>query len=141
VDCVFCGIATGAVPAHVVYEDDDAMAFLDIHPATIGHTLVIPRRHATDIWSLAPDDAAAVARAALVVADQLRAALDLSGLSLVQANGRAAGQTVFHFHLHLVPRKDGDGLLRPWRPIEPDTALLEDVARRIRRGSSNTDAT
>jgi histidine triad (HIT) family protein len=135
VDGVFCDIVAGSSPAYVLYQDDRAMAFLDIHPATLGHTLVIARHHASDIWSLTPEDAAGVAHAALVVATSMREALNLSGLNLVHASGALAGQSVFHFHfhLHLVPRREGDGLLRPWSPTNPDASTLEEVARRIRR--------
>ena len=132
VSCVFCAIVSGESPAHVVYEDDVVIAFLDRHPATVGHTLVVPRRHAADIWSLDVDDAAAVMRAAVEVSRRLRATLGLSGLSLAQSNGVAAGQDVFHFHLHLVPRESGDGLAPPWEETHPDAATLDDVAALIR---------
>jgi histidine triad (HIT) family protein len=115
-DCIFCGIAAGTMPAERVYEDERTVAFLDIFPAADGHVLVIPRAHADDIHSLAPADVAAVAQTAQIMAGRVSGALGADGVSIVQANGRAAGQTVFHYHVHVIPRFDGDGILRPWTP-------------------------
>jgi histidine triad (HIT) family protein len=102
-DCIFCGIAAGTMPAERVYEDERTIAFLDIFPAD-------------DIHSLAPADLSAVAQTAQAMAGRVSGALGADGISIVQANGAAAGQTVFHYHVHVIPRFDGDGVLRPWTP-------------------------
>ena len=115
-ECIFCGIAAGTMPAERVYEDERTVAFLDIFPACDGHVLVIPRAHADNIHSLDPADLAAVAQTAQVMAGRVTGALATDGVTIIQANGRAAGQTVFHYHVHVIPRFDGDGILKPWTP-------------------------
>jgi len=134
VDCIFCSIVAGAAPAWRVYEDGETIAFLDIRPTTAGHTLVVPRRHAADIWSLSEDEAAAVMRSVHRVAAQLRERLRPRGLNITQSNGAAAWQEVFHYHVHLVPRYGGDGLAPPWRPTRPTPEALAEVQRRITGG-------
>src|SRR6187551_3290455 len=99
-DCIFCKIVAGALPAWQVYEDESAIAFLDKGHVTRGHTLIVPRRHAADLWALSEDEAAAVMRAVHRVARLLRERLDLRGLNVTQANGSAAWQEVFHYHVH-----------------------------------------
>ena len=131
-DCVFCAIVEGRAPAEVVYEDEATMAFMDINPATSGHLLVIPRQHIRDIFEIDEDRAAAVMRSAVRVARALSAAVQPDGLNLVQASGRAAFQSVFHFHLHVIPRWWDDGLRQPWRPIPGDAAAIQATALRIR---------
>jgi histidine triad (HIT) family protein len=103
-DCIFCAIAASDAPAHRVVEDDETVAFLDINPVTRGHTLVVPRAHAEGVWDLASDDAAAVMRTGWQVALMIGNTLRPEGLNLFQATGAIAGQTVFHFHLHVLPR-------------------------------------
>jgi histidine triad (HIT) family protein len=115
-DCIFCGIAAGTMPAERVHEDERTVAFLDIFPACDGHVLVIPRAHADDIHSLDPADVAAVAQTAQIMAGRVSGALGTDGVSIVQSNGAAAGQTVFHYHVHVIPRFAGDGVLQPWTP-------------------------
>jgi histidine triad (HIT) family protein len=130
---VFCSIVSGELAAYRVYEDEMVIAFLDRSPATIGHTLVIPRRHVSDIWSIDRETAAAVMRAAVTVSDNVRRAFDLSGLNLVQSNGALAGQSVFHFHVHVIPRRVNDGLTPMWHGTPVDESELENVANQIRR--------
>jgi histidine triad (HIT) family protein len=115
-NCIFCGIAAGTMPAERVFEDERTVAFLDILPAADGHVLVIPRAHADNIHSLDPADVAAVAQTAQTMAGRVSGALGSDGITIVQANGAAAGQTVFHYHVHVIPRFEGDGVLRPWTP-------------------------
>ncbi|MFB3739476.1 MAG: HIT family protein [Candidatus Velamenicoccus archaeovorus] len=103
-DCIFCQIASGARSAEVVFEDDLTMAFMDVAPYTDGHTLVIPKRHAADIFELAQPDADAVWHTTLRLAHAIRAALSPGGLTIRQANGRVADQHVMHLHVHLIPR-------------------------------------
>lgn len=132
-DCIFCAIVAGQATGWRVYEDDDSVAFLDVNPATPGHTLVVPRRHAVDLLALTEGEAQAVMRAAHRVAHLLEARLAPAGLNLVQATGAAAWQTVFHMHLHVVPRYDGDGLSAPWQPAAADPATLTELRDRILR--------
>jgi histidine triad (HIT) family protein len=113
-NCVFCAIVDGRQAAAVVYEDDHTLAFLDITAVMDGHTLVIPKRHAVDIWDISPEDAAAVMRTAHRMARRIKEVLDPDGLTLFQANQAAGWQDVFHLHVHLVPRLTGDHLCRPW---------------------------
>ncbi|CAM2872792.1 HIT family protein [Skermania piniformis] len=107
--CIFCGIVRGQAPATIVYEDDELLAFLDIRPITRGHTLVIPKRHATDLAELPPDTGAAMLRAGQLLAAAMRGSdLRSDGTNLVLNDGRAAFQTVGHVHLHVIPRRTGD---------------------------------
>jgi histidine triad (HIT) family protein len=131
---VFCGIAAGTEPAYHVMQSDLAIAFLDINPAADGHTLVIPRRHAADIWELEGEDADEVWRLTIRVAHRLHEVLEPDGLTLFQANGGAGWQHVFHFHTHLVPRWRGDRLTRPWSTVPGDQRHLEDLGARLRIG-------
>lgn len=132
VPCVFCQIVAGRGPAHVVREDPDTVAFLDIAPATDGHTLVVPREHATDLLSASPEQAGAVMRAAREVARTLVDRLGAPGITIFQANRSAGWQDVFHLHVHVVPRHPGDGLTRPWHPRRAGPAQLAAVAERLR---------
>jgi histidine triad (HIT) family protein len=131
-ECIFCAIVSGTLPSHRVYDDEAVIAFLDRSPATTGHTLVVPRRHAPDIWSIDGESASAVMRAVLTVSKSLRRAFDLSGLNVLQANGALAGQSVFHFHVHLIPRRVSDGFTPSWHGSHAEESELESVAHRIR---------
>jgi histidine triad (HIT) family protein len=132
VGCVFCAIAAGESSSYEVAESDRALAFLDINPAAEGHTLVIPRAHADDIWDLDPEDGRSVWSLAQEVAEVLQERLRPDGLTLFQANGKFGWQHVFHFHLHVVPRWAGDALHKPWEMAEGDPAQLTDVLARLR---------
>ena len=131
-NCIFCKIVAKAIPASVVYEDGDALAFMDLGQVNPGHVLVAAKVHAENLYALQDPQAAAVFRAAARVARAIRAAFSPEGLSVYQANGKPAGQTVFHFHIHLVPRHEGDGLALAWPVKNPARELLEDYARRIK---------
>lgn len=138
--CIFCRIAAGQAPASVVYRDEHTMAFMDIAPAARGHVLVIPLRHAPTIWDLDEQEAGRLFGVAVRLAGWIRKALNPAGLNLLQSNGEAAGQVVFHFHLHLIPRYGGEEGLR-FRLRAPDSPLpsreeLEAVAEQIRRAAS-----
>ncbi|MER3400710.1 MAG: HIT family protein [Thermoflexus sp.] len=130
---MFCEIVARRQPAEVVYEDERTMAFMDIHPANPGHTLVIPKRHAATIFEIDEEDAAAVMRTAVRVARAIRRALAPEGLNLVQSNGRAAGQEIFHLHVHVIPRWVGDGLRLARPPVVRRDRPLAEVAAEIRR--------
>ncbi|TDB88503.1 HIT family protein [Actinomadura sp. KC216] len=113
-ECTFCGIVAGRLPSHRVLEDEHTVAFLDIAPASPGHTLVVPREHAADVWTISEAAHAHVARMVHRVAALVKAALVPDGLNIVHSTGRAAWQEVFHFHTHVVPRLDGDDLRPMW---------------------------
>lgn len=131
-DCIFCRIAAGELPAHRIYEDERVLAFLDIQPGTPGHTLVIPRAHASDFFELADDDRDAVFAAARRVAEALRLETGAEGLNLHQSNGSAAGQVIFHFHLHLLPRWRDDALRSPWTPGSSESEALARLAKGLK---------
>jgi histidine triad (HIT) family protein len=128
-DCIFCGIAAGTMPAERVHSDERTVAFLDIFPACDGHVLVIPRAHADDIHSADPADVAAVARTAQLMAGRVSGALGSDGVTIMQANGAAAGQTVFHYHVHVIPRYDGDPLVLPWQPAPGDLDEIRSISQ------------
>jgi histidine triad (HIT) family protein len=124
-DCLFCKIVAGEIPATIVAQDERTVAFMDINPATRGHALVIPRAHARDVHAIDPEDLKAVAAAAQRLAGRAVAQLGADGVNLLQSNGAAAWQTVFHFHLHVIPRYAGDPLRLPWVPAPGD---MDDIA-------------
>jgi histidine triad (HIT) family protein len=119
-DCIFCQIVAGDIPASIIDEDERTIAFMDIAPATRGHALVIPRAHCDDLRSVAADDLSAVAQTAQRVAGRAIERLGADGVNLLNSCGAAAWQTVFHFHVHVIPRYDGDPLRLPWVPSEGD---------------------
>jgi len=123
-DCVFCRIVAGDGPAYVVAQDDATIAFLDRSQVTEGHTLVVPRRHSIDIWEIAEPDLLAVMAMTKRVASLLDDRLRPDGLNLMQSNRAAGWQDVFHFHVHVVPRWSGDGLVPPWRSWDPSEERL-----------------
>jgi len=131
-DCVFCKIVAGQIPATVVHEDDLTLAFMDIGQVNPGHVLVALKPHAENLFALDDAQAAAVFRTAARVARGIRAAFEPPGLSVHQANGKPAGQTVFHFHIHLVPRHEGDGMNLTWPVKNPPREKLEEYAAKIR---------
>jgi histidine triad (HIT) family protein len=131
-DCIFCGIAAGTLPAERVYEDEHTVAFLDIAPACDGHILVISRAHSDDIHSADPANLAAVAATVQQMAARVSGALAAEGVSVVQSNGRAAGQTVFHYHVHVLPRFPGDGVLMPWKMARASPEALARIGALLR---------
>lgn len=131
-DCVFCKLVARQIPASIVYEDEAALAFMDLGHVNPGHVLVACKAHAENVYELDDAQAGAVFRAMARVARAVRAAFDPPGLSIYQANGKPAGQTVFHFHLHVLPRHDGDGMQLVWPVKNPPREQLEEYAERIR---------
>ena len=131
-ECVFCRIVAKQIPASVVYEDEHALAFMDIGQVNPGHVLVAAKAHAENIYALSDEQAGGVFRAAARVARAIRAAFNPEGLSVYQANGKPAGQTVFHFHVHLVPRRTDDGMNLTWPVKNPPREDLEKNASVIR---------
>jgi histidine triad (HIT) family protein len=131
-DCIFCRIVARQIPATVVYEDEHTLAFMDLGQVNPGHVLVAVKKHAENLYALDDAQAGAVLRAAAQVARAIRDAFTPQGLSVYQANGKAAGQTVFHYHVHLVPRHEGDGMALSWPVKNPPREQLEAHAAKIR---------
>jgi histidine triad (HIT) family protein len=140
--CVFCSIVSGDEPAEFVFQDESIVAIMDLHPATEGHVLVIPRRHARDLWEVTSDDAERTMAASLKVASKIRRALAPDGINLFLASGPAAWQTVFHFHLHVIPRYEGDSLVPPWPFDQPqaERSVLRALSERIRSAGNPPSA-
>lgn len=132
-DCLFCKILAGEIPATIVGEDERTVAIMDINPATRGHVLVIPRRHAADLLEIEIEDLAACAAAAQGLAQLMTERLDADGVNLVNSCGRDAWQTVFHFHLHVIPRYAGDPLRLPWTPEPGDRDAIAAAAAALTR--------
>ncbi len=130
-DCIFCKIVARELPALIVDEDDHTIAFMDIAPATRGHALVIPRAHATDLLSVSGEDLGAVALAAQRLAGRAKQQLDADGVNLLNSCGRAAWQTVFHFHVHVIPRYNDDPLRLPWLPVKGDRGEIAAAAQEL----------
>ena len=128
-DCIFCKIANGEIPSRTLYEDEAFRAILDLNPATRGHALIIPKDHASDLHELPEESAGAVMVLAKRLAALMNERLHCDGLNLVQNNGQAAGQTVAHFHLHLIPRYVNDGQTLGWVPGEATPEDLDEVKR------------
>jgi histidine triad (HIT) family protein len=138
-DCLFCGIVAGEVPAEVVDSDEHTLAFMDINPATPGHALVVPREHAADLMDVSDEDAARTMVAARRLAGRMEKALEPDGFNILNACRSAAWQTVFHYHLHVIPRYDDDPLKLPWIPRGAEPAEIAAVAERI-RGADSAEA-
>ncbi len=131
-NCVFCKIVAKQIPASVVYEDEGTLAFMDLGQVNPGHVLVTAKAHAENVYDLDDAQAAVVFRTVAKVARAVRDAFSPQGLSIYQANGTAAGQTVFHFHMHLVPRHENDGMNLTWPVKNPPREALETNAAKIR---------
>jgi len=132
-DCIFCKIVANEIPSIRVTEDENTIAFMDINPAADGHVLVIPRQHAANIFEISREDLSATAITAGKVANAVQSAFEPDGVSIIQANGKGAAQSVFHFHFHIIPRWIGDGLKVNWGPEPGDMSRIEQSAKRIRR--------
>ena len=137
-DNIFAKVIRGEVPAHKVYEDDLTLAFMDIMPQTTGHTLVIPKAEATDIFDITDAMLSATIATTKKVAWAVQAAFDPAGMMIGQLNGTVAGQTVFHLHFHIIPRYEAGGFQFHGRPAEDD-AILEKHAATIRRQLESDD--
>ena len=128
-DCLFCKIVAGELPATRVHEDERTIAFMDINPATRGHLLVIPREHSRDLCEIGAEDLAACAATAQKLAGDARERLGADAVNVLNCAGAAAWQTVFHFHLHVVPRYEGDPLRLPWSPTPGDRDEIAAAAK------------
>jgi histidine triad (HIT) family protein len=131
-DCLFCGIVAGSIPSQTIDSDDRTVAFMDINPATPGHALVVPRVHSADLLEISSEDLTATALAAQRLARRMKDVLKADGINLINACGTAAWQTVFHFHIHVVPRYEDDPLKLPWVPAPGDSDEIAAVAAKLR---------
>jgi histidine triad (HIT) family protein len=131
-DCIFCKIIAGELPSQIVDQDERTIAFMDIAPATPGHLLVVPREHSRDLLEIDPEDLTATVLAAQRLAQRVHERLGADGVNLLNSRGAAAWQTVFHFHVHVIPRYDGDPLRLPWTPQEGDADEIAGVAEKLR---------
>ena len=131
-NCVFCKIVAGTIPCFKLHEDEHSIAFMDINPGNEGHALAIPKAHHPDLHSMPPELLGAVARTAQRVAAAVQKALNPDGLNLVQANGRGAEQSVFHFHLHVLPRRVGDEVKLNWGHRPGDMARIKAIYERVK---------
>lgn len=130
-DCIFCKIANGEIPSKTLYEDEDFRVILDLGPATKGHALILPKNHAANLYELSDETASKVMVLAKKMVEKMTEKLGCDGFNLVQNNGETAGQTVMHFHLHLIPRYKNDGQNILWVPTEPTQDELEAVKNQI----------
>jgi histidine triad (HIT) family protein len=133
-DCIFCKIVAGELPSEIVREDEHTVAFMDINPWTRGHALVIPRNHSPNLYEVGEDDLGHTSSAAKQLALRMRERLRCDGVNLLNASEPAAWQTVFHFHMHVIPRYDDDPLQLPVRPQQAAQAELAEVASELRGG-------
>jgi histidine triad (HIT) family protein len=131
-DCLFCGIVTGSIPSETIDSDERTLAFMDINPATPGHALVVPRAHSADLLEIEPADLEATTLAAQRLARRMKKVLGADGINVLNACGAAAWQTVFHFHLHLIPRYEDDPLKLPWIPEGGDSDEIAAIAEKLR---------
>ncbi len=126
-DCIFCKLANGIIPTNAIYEDDDFKVILDLSPATRGHALILPKEHADNLFELPDETAKKLLPLAKKLANNMAQKLQMDGLNLVQNNGEVAGQTVMHFHLHMIPRYKEDGQHISWNPTSPSEQELADI--------------
>ena len=130
--CIFCGIVAGEVPGQIVDSDESTVAFMDINPATRGHALVVPRRHSADLLEISDEDLAATFGAVRRLAQRMKEVLEPDGINVLNSCGSAAWQTVFHFHVHVIPRYEDDPLKLPWVPGPGDEDEIAAVAEQLR---------
>lgn len=130
-DCIFCKIANGEIPSHTLYEDDMFRVILDLRPATKGHALILPKNHYANLYELPDNTAGEVMILAKRMASGMREKLFCDGFNLVQNNGECAGQTEFHFHLHLIPRYKEDGQSITWKSMSPSDEELSGIEKQI----------
>jgi histidine triad (HIT) family protein len=131
-DCLFCGIVAGSIPSETIDSDERTVAFMDINPATAGHALVVPRAHSADLLAIGDEDLTAVTLAAQRLSKRMKDVLGADGINLINACGAAAWQTVFHFHIHVVPRFEDDPLKLPWIPEPGDSDEIAATAALMR---------
>lgn len=126
-DCIFCKLANGVIPTNSIYEDEDFNVILDLAPASKGHALILPKKHADNLYQLPDETAGKVFVLAKKLATSMTEKLGCAGFNVVQNNGSIAGQTVFHFHMHLIPRYENDGQTLSWKPMEIPADMLSEI--------------
>ena len=131
-DCIFCKLSNGDIPTNALYEDDVVKVIFDLNPASKGHVLILPKNHFDDIYSMDDATAAHVFQVAVKVAKAMKETLGCEGLNIVQNNGEIAGQTVFHFHMHLIPRYEGDGVGLNWTPGNLSDEDKEEILHKVK---------
>ena len=131
-NCIFCKIANGEIPSATVYEDDDFRAILDLGPASKGHTLILPKNHYKDICEADETVMAKILPLAAKLGKAMKSQLGASGFNVVQNNGTSAGQTVFHLHVHVIPRYEGGPVIAGWEPGKEDPEVLAETAEKIK---------
>jgi histidine triad (HIT) family protein len=132
-DCIFCKVIAGEIPGEIVDSDDHTVTVMDINPATRGHVVVIPREHAADLADVSDEDMVATMHAVRRIVARMRETLDPAGFNILSNMGRAAWQSIFHFHVHVIPRYEDDPLQLPWLPEPADPDELAAVASELRR--------
>lgn len=132
-DCVFCKIVNSDIPSNTIYENSEFKVIMDISPATKGHVLVLPKEHFKDIYDIDAETAGKLFQLAAVVARALKEVLHCDGLNIIQNNGEIAGQTVFHFHMHLIPRYEGDDVTVKWKEHSMDAEEMDQLRKDIRK--------
>ena len=130
-NCIFCKIAAGEIPSKTLYEDEQFRVILDLGPAAKGHALILPKEHYAKIYEIPDEVAASAMKLAKKMAGVITEKLNCDGFNIVQNNGVVAGQTVFHFHMHLIPRYEDDGQTIGWTPGEPTQEELEEIKNLI----------
>ena len=130
-NCIFCKIANGDIPSKTLYEDDECRVILDLGPATKGHALILPKNHYANLFELPENEAEHVMVVTKRMASRMMEKLQCDGFNLVQNNGETAGQTVFHFHMHLIPRYKWDNQLIGWKPMQATQEELEETMNTI----------
>ncbi|MCI9333469.1 MAG: HIT family protein [Lachnospiraceae bacterium] len=130
-NCIFCKIINGEIPSHVLYEDEQFKVILDVNPATKGHALILPKEHYANLYELPEETAADAMKLAQRMMRKMTEKLDCDGFNIVQNNGEAAGQTVFHFHMHLIPRYKNDGEILKYIAGDPGQEELERIKKTL----------
>ena len=131
-DCIFCKIIAGEIPSATIYEDDEFQVILDRFPSGEGHALILPKQHVANIFEIEPALAGRAFALATKLASAMKEVLGFTDMNILQNNGPIAGQTVFHFHIHLIPRREGDGIHVNWTPSEPTDAQIAAVQAKLK---------
>ena len=131
-NCIFCKLAAGDIPSNTLYEDEDFRVIMDIAPAVKGHAIVLPKQHMNDLLTVEDDTAKKALLVVSKIANAIKDALGCDGINVLQNNGEAAGQTVFHLHFHILPRYENDGLVIPWEQRSYGEGEAEAIAEKIR---------
>ncbi|CCZ05046.1 HIT family protein [Bovifimicola ammoniilytica] len=131
-DCIFCKIANGIIPSHTLYEDENFKVIFDLGPATKGHALILPKKHFDNIYEMDDETASKVFVLAKKMATAMTKAFDCDGFNVIQNNGECAGQSVFHFHMHLIPRYEGDNAIKMWKASETTDEKLAQLEEKVK---------